>query len=73
MKKGKAAKKRYEQGIGMAAMTPQERSAHSSRTIKQRYMDPAHPELGVHSAPTLALVQKNKGYPHQKENRVRVE
>jgi hypothetical protein len=71
-KKGKAAKERYEQGVGIAAMTSQERSEHSSRTQKQRYMDPAHPELGVHSAPTLALVQKSKGYPHQKENRVRV-
>jgi hypothetical protein len=36
------------------------------------YYDPDHPELGHKSAPTLASMQKNRGYPHGPENRVRV-
>jgi len=39
----------------------------------QKWKDPDHPELGEHSAGTLALKQKSRGYPHGKENRVRVE
>jgi hypothetical protein len=36
------------------------------------YYDPDHPELGHKSAPTLASMQKNRGYPHGPENRRRV-
>jgi hypothetical protein len=42
-------------------------------SISQRYVDPDHPELGSHSAPVLVRKQKANGYPHEKENRVRVE
>ena len=38
----------------------------------QKWIDPDHPELGEHSAGTLALKQKSRGYPHGKDNRVRV-
>jgi hypothetical protein len=38
----------------------------------QKWRDPDHPELGEHSAGTLALKQKSRGYSHGKENRVRV-
>ena len=38
----------------------------------QRWVDPDHPELGEHSAPTLVQMQKRRGYPHGKENRVKV-
>jgi hypothetical protein len=72
-KKRKSAIDNYKKGIGMAAMTFEERSQRSQKTMKQRYRDPAHPELGSHSAATLALIQKSKDYPHGKENRVRVE
>jgi hypothetical protein len=36
----------------------------------QKWRDPDHPELGEHSAGTLALKQKSRGYSHGKENRV---
>ena len=39
----------------------------------QKWRDPDHPELGEHSAGTLALKQKSRGYSHGKKNRVRVE
>lgn len=45
----------------------------SASTNSQIWHDPDHPELGYHSAPTLASMQKRRGYPHGKENRVRVE
>lgn len=38
----------------------------------RRYYDPDHPELGYRSAPTLAAMQKRRGYPHGPENRIRV-
>jgi hypothetical protein len=38
----------------------------------QKWIDPDHPELGEHSAPTLVKMQKKRGYPHGKENRRRV-
>jgi hypothetical protein len=38
----------------------------------QRWVDPDHPELGAKSAGTLTRMQKSRGYPHGKENRVRI-
>lgn len=38
-----------------------------------KYMDPDHPELGTHNAGNLVIKQKALGYPHGKENRVRIE
>lgn len=38
----------------------------------QKWVDPEHPELGSHSAGTLVLMQKRRGYAHGKENRVKV-
>ena len=42
-------------------------------TASQRWEDPSHPELGQHPAFVLVRKQKALGYPHGKENRVRVE
>jgi hypothetical protein len=42
-------------------------------TIAQRWEDPLHPEVGQHPAFVLVRKQKALGYPHGKENRVRVE
>jgi hypothetical protein len=39
---------------------------------KQRYVDPDHLELGARSAPTLVRMQKSRGYPCSKENRVKI-
>jgi hypothetical protein len=72
-KKRKASKERYTRGEGIAAMTFEEKSKRSKRAISRKYIDPLHPELGTHSAPTLALKQKAKGYPHGPDTRVRVE
>lgn len=44
----------------------------SKTTNSQRWVDPDHPELGEHSAPTLARMQKRRGYPHGEENRLKV-
>lgn len=37
-----------------------------------KWHDPEHPELGEHNAGVLVRKQKKLGYPHGKENRVRV-
>lgn len=39
---------------------------------KDRWYDPDHPELGQHNAGVLVKKQKKLGYPHGKENRVKV-
>jgi hypothetical protein len=44
----------------------------AERTHAQKWKDPDHPELGEHNPGPLALIQKARGYPHGKENRVRV-
>jgi hypothetical protein len=44
----------------------------ASKINSQRWVDPDHPELGEHSAPTLTQMQKRRGYPHGKENRRQV-
>jgi hypothetical protein len=38
----------------------------------QKWKDPDHPELGEHNPGNLVRVQKSKGCPHGKENRVKV-
>ena len=38
----------------------------------QRWVDPDHPELGQQNAGNLVLMQKRRGLPHGKENRVQV-
>ena len=48
-------------------------SEHQSRIARLQWVDPDHPELGSHGAGTLASMQKRRGYPHGKENRVRIE
>jgi hypothetical protein len=46
---------------------------HQRDIALQKWMDPDHPELGNHNSGVLARKQKALGYPHSKENRVRVE
>jgi group I intron endonuclease len=52
---------------------PAIRSKMSEAAKANKYRDPDHPELGVHNAGNLVIKQKALGYPHGKENRVRVE
>jgi hypothetical protein len=44
----------------------------ATKLNSQKWMDPDHPELGVTNAGALVGKQKAKGYPHGKENRVKV-
>jgi hypothetical protein len=41
-------------------------------TASQKWRDPQHPELGEHPPGPLTMMQKRRGYPHGKENRVKV-
>ncbi len=41
-------------------------------TAKIKYYDPDHPELGEHRACNLSYMQKVRGFPNGKENRVKV-
>jgi len=47
--------------------------ANLEKMNKMLYMDPDHPELGICRPGLLVRRQKKHGYPHGKENRVRVE
>jgi hypothetical protein len=42
-------------------------------TASQLWVDPDHPELGAKSAGTLTRMQRARGYPSGRENRIRVE
>jgi hypothetical protein len=70
---GKGAEVCRERGIGIFALTPEQRSQNGSKAWAMRYTDPDHPELGVRPAPILARMQKRRGYPYGPENRVQVE
>lgn len=65
-----------ENGLGMFAIPPEERSKISRenalKVCRQKWMDPDHPELGEHNAGVLASMQKRRNLPHGKENRVRI-
>jgi hypothetical protein len=51
-----------------------ERNPNHQREIAlQKWMDPDHPEIGHHNSGVLVRKQKALGYPHGKENRVRIE
>lgn len=51
-----------------------ERNPNHQRDIAlQKWEDPDHPEIGQHNSGVLVRKQKALGYPHGKENRVRIE
>ena len=58
--------------LGKGCHAPQYKGKGAKVTNSQKWVDPDHPELGERSAPTLASMQKRRGYPHGKENRIRV-
>jgi group I intron endonuclease len=62
--------------IGMFSLSTERRSEISRNNItklnSQLWEDPDHPELGAHTAGTLVSMQKRRGFPSGKENRVRV-
>jgi hypothetical protein len=57
---------------GSGCHAPQYKGKGAKVTNSQKWIDPDHPELGERSAPTLASMQKRRGYPYGKENRIRV-
>lgn len=69
-----------DRGIGIFGMDPEYRSQVSrevglrvSKSLNgTKYEDPDHPELGRHSAGTLARMQKCRGFPSEPSNRVKV-
>ena len=44
----------------------------AGRMNTQKWKDPKHPELGEQNPGNLVRMQKRRGYPHGKENRVKV-
>ena len=58
--------------LGKGCHAPEHKGKGAKVTNSQKWIDPDHPELGERSAPTLAYMQKRRGYPHGKENRVQV-
>lgn len=60
----------FREGKGCHA--PEHKGKGAKTTNSQKWIDPDHPELGEHSAPTLVQMQKRRGYPHGKENRIKV-
>jgi group I intron endonuclease len=51
---------------------PNHQSEAGKIASKQRWMDPDHPELGERSAGVLVNIQKSRGLPFGKENRIKI-
>lgn len=67
----KTGKKLAEQKVGMFSS---ERLGEGARTTNsQKWVDPLHPELGAHHFNKLAKLQRERGYPSEKTNRVKVQ
>jgi group I intron endonuclease len=75
-KKRKGGIKCKNENLGMFALSSEEKSKISKDNAKklnsQRWMDPDHPELGNQPIGTLVCMQKRRGLPCDKENRIRV-
>lgn len=69
----RAAEVTKQTGTGLYGVPIETKRQNGVNSMKMKYKDPDHPELGLHPAPVLVQKQKKYGYPHSKENRVRVE
>jgi hypothetical protein len=69
----RAAEVTKQTGTGLYGVPIEVKRENGVNSMKMKYMDPGHPELGQHAAPILVQKQRRKGYPSGKENRVRVE
>ena len=73
---GMSGRKSVEDKKGVHGLSSEEHSIFGkvggSKAGNGKWMDPNHPELGVHNAGNLSKRQKSRGLPHGKENRVRV-
>jgi hypothetical protein len=62
-----------DQNKGIHLQTLEEKHEMGKKSMALRYIDPDHPELGERAAPILVNMQRARGYPSSRENRVRVE
>ena len=73
----KVGKENVELKRGLYSMSSEDLKQNGSKGGKisgaQKWIDPNHPELGEKPACVLAHMQKRRGYPFGRENRVRVE
>jgi hypothetical protein len=76
----KVGRENVEKKRGICGMTKEKQTEASSKAGKiggkntgaQKWIDPNHPELGEKPACVLVMMQRRRGYPCEKENRVRV-
>jgi hypothetical protein len=67
-----AGKIAVESGQLARARTPESIRKGGQIAGNAKWMDPDHPEIGVHNAGVLVRKQKQLGLPHGKENRIKV-
>jgi hypothetical protein len=65
--------KQRDQKKGIHLQTFEEKHKMGKKSMALRYIDPDHPELGERAAPILVNMQRARGYPSGRENRIRVE
>jgi hypothetical protein len=61
-----------DQKKGIHLQTLEEKHEMGKKSMALRYIDPDHPELGERAAPILVNMQRARGYPSGRENRVQV-
>ena len=70
------AKKLKAEGRGLSSIPYEIRAARSSKNGKKvcasKWIDPDHPELGVHNPGNLVKLQRRLGLPSEKKNRTQV-
>jgi hypothetical protein len=62
-----------DQKKGIHLQTLEEKHKMGKKSMALRYIDPDHPELGERAAPILVNMQRARGYPSSRGNRVRIE
>jgi len=64
------------EGRGLGAIPYEVRAARASKVAQKvcasKWIDPEHPELGIHNPGNLAKLQRKHGYPSGKGTRIRV-
>lgn len=70
------ARKLEAEGRGLGSIPFEVRSQRSKLVVKKtnsgRWMDPDHPELGIHNPGNLTQLQRKLGYPSGKENKIKL-
>ena len=70
------ARRLKAEGRGLSSIPYEIRAERSSEVGKKvcasKWMDPDHPELGIHNPGNLVKLQRKMGYPSGKENKIRL-